>query len=129
MMRMIEIEGEVLRLGLGQVLLPLSGREAALQRLLLSLYNRPGSSVATPLWGAGVKTILGARISLTGDARSGEIVDRLNASLVHTERDGDPWKIASVSLISTTKRERGRSIRILVSWANQPDEQIQMEVT
>ena len=130
MIRLIEIDsGGAIRLGTRDIEKPLSGRDEALQRLLLALYNRPGTNIEEPAWGAGVKEHLGQRIKLDGRARVAELVDMINASLSLTERSGDPWGIEGVDLIDTERLTRGRKINLLIRWFNNPDEEVSMEVS
>jgi len=98
---------------------PLTDREAALQRVVLCLLNTPGTMVDAPGWGGGsLKLYLSPRKLSINDTKKDveEVVHKAQMSLEKTERGG-PYQITNLNVANVERLERGFRVLIRVDFA------------
>lgn len=107
--------------------IPLTDREAAIQRIVICLINTPGTMVDAPYWGGGsLRLHMQNRKKFTVPKEDvGNVIHSLNNSLEKTEVPGSPYSIKQVILIDISRdTSRGYSVKLRVDFEEAISEKI-----
>lgn len=107
---------------------PIQGKEAAFQRIMLGLINRPGSLLSKPSFGSPLTTLKQTQRSESSDVLAMKVGDHIaNAkqSILQHEPTDAEYIIDDLTLIDVSRREpRGINIELRVTFTDFHDTQI-----
>lgn len=109
--RLISIDDNgVVSWDLSQMDKPIDGLEAAIQRVMICLFNTPGTIIDAGAWGGGIKSlILSRRKPSKSDTIDfvGGIIQSTFSSLNSSEPNTDDYKIIDLQVKDVEYKDRG----------------------
>lgn len=132
--RIIDIDYDSGRVTLttDKMFVPLTEREAALQKIVVALLNTPGTMVEYPTWGGGTKRIFMKHRSVSRAEtknRIARIVQQAESSILDTEPGGREYTITSLSMLGFERLNRGVSVQLLVQFLGATSERFDLPLT